>query len=305
MPTQTPDLYDILGVSPDASQDEIKKAYRRLAKKYHPDANPDDPDAERRFKEVSGAHEVLGDPKKRAQYDQMRKFGGAGGHFGPEAFTGGAQAADFADLNEIFERFFGTSPFAGMGGFGDRGGGGGWRRARGPRRGQDAIAELHIPFREAVLGGKRRITIDGKHVDVSIPVGVENGQKIRLAGQGHPGADGGPAGDLILVVSTAPDPQFWREGPHLNTEITVDVADAILGTTVQVPTLDKPVNLRVPPGTQPGTKLRLRGKGVHRAGHAPGDLFVHIRVDIPKDLRPEAKGHLEAFAKARRGGKPA
>lgn len=359
MPPRTPDLYAVLGVKPDAARDTIKKAYRKLAKKYHPDTNAGDPAAEQKFKEVSGAHEVLGDPKKRAQYDEMRRYGGAGFTAGRPGGT--MNPEEFADLNSVFEQFFG-------GGLGDLFGGGRGARARprGPARGQDMVADLALPFRDAVRGGTRALTLNRnegcgtcggtgaapgttpdtcgrcggqgmlgsglgftqpcptcggagtrnahpcgtcngrgmapkrRRVNVRVPAGVDTGQKIRLAGQGHHSPGGGVPGDLILVVRVLADTAFRRDGRDLHTDVEVDVAQAILGDSVQVATLETPVQLRIPPGTQPGAKLRLRGKGVAPKGQSAGDLYVHVRVRLPKDLTEEERQHLEAFAAVRR-----
>jgi DnaJ-class molecular chaperone len=308
--------YDILGVSENASPEEIKKAFRTLAKKYHPDRNPGDKTAEEKFKEISAAHETLSDPKKRQEYDMMRKYGaftGAGARPGGAGF-GGADF-DFSDLFRQgkggrggFQTFrFSGSP--GIDGFEDIissffGGGdpfAGGRKRRRPRvqKGANLTAELSISFMEAVNGTKRTITIGqtSKKLAVSIPKGIEDGGKIRLAGQGMPGPQGVPGaqnGDLIITVRVMPDQQFERKGNDIYTSVVVSFKEAILGVQKEVRTLSKKVMLRIPPGTQPGTRMRLKGQGLAVTG-SQGDLYVEIKVEIPKTLTEEQKKMLEGW----------
>jgi molecular chaperone DnaJ len=294
--------YDILGVSENASPEEIKKAFRTLAKKYHPDRNPGDKAAEEKFKEISAAHETLSDPKKKAEYDTMRKYGafagtgsrpggfggadfdfsdlfrqGAGGRGGFQTFRFGSSGID--GLEDIISSFFGgADPLAGV------------RKRRRPRmqKGADLTANLSISFMEAVNGTKRTITIGqtGKKLAVRIPKGIEDGGKIRLAGQGMPGPmgpHGGNNGDLIITVRVMQDEQFRRDGNDIHTSVTISFKDAILGRKVNVKTLTKTVALTVPPGTQPGTRMRLKGQGLS-VGSSQGDLYVEIKVEIPNNI---------------------
>lgn len=292
------DLYEVLGVSRSASQDEIRKAYKKLAKKFHPDVKPADPDAEKKFAEITEAYDILSDEQKRANYDQFGHAArGAGGNpfEGFQGFGGGG-AAGF-DLNDIL---------GGMFGGGGRGGspfGGGGRRGQ-PRsqKGQDAKAEITVPFTVAVNGGEHTVTLQNgsssERLSVKIPAGIEDGQSIRLGGQGNPGVAGGPAGDLIVTVHVAAHPWFKRDGQNLLVEVPVTPSEAALGAKIDVPTLNEGlVVLTIPPGTSSGAKLRLRGKGVlnHKSGER-GDQFVTLKIAVPKDLTPEAKELFERLA---------
>lgn len=305
--------YDILGVSENASPDEIKKAFRTLAKKYHPDRNPGDKSAEAKFKEISEAYDTLSDPKKKQEYDMMRKYGaftgaGAGrGDFGGADFDfsdlfrqgtggrGGFQTFRFSSsgidgLDDILSSFFGGSdPFAGS------------RTRRQPRmqKGADLTANLSISFLESINGTERKLKIHqtGKTLSVKIPAGVEDRSKIRLAGQGLPGPmgpHGGNYGDLIITVRVMQDEQFRRDGNDIHTSVTISFKQAILGCKVNVKTLTKTVALTVPPGTQPGTKMRLKGQGL-AVGDSQGDLYVEIKVEIPKTLTEEQRKMLEKW----------
>jgi molecular chaperone DnaJ len=321
--------YDILGVSESATQDEIKKAFRSLAKKYHPDRNPGDKSAEGKFKEISEANETLSDPKKRSEYDMMRKYGaftgagagrGAGGaNFDFSDFfrqgTGGRggfqtfrfSSSGFDNLQDILSSFFGgragpfgtqaEDPFATESEdlfTGRRG-----RRPSRARKGADLKASLTLSFMEAIIGVERKLKIrqTGKTLAVKIPAGIEDGGKIRLAGQGMPGPPGAPGirnGDLIITVRVMPDQQFERKGNDIYTSATISFKDAILGCKAQVKTLTKTIALTVPPGTQPGTKLRLKGQGL-AVGESQGDLYVEIKVEIPKTLTEKQRKMLEEW----------
>ena len=308
-------FYDILGVSENASPEEIKKAFRTLAKKYHPDRNPGDKTAEAKFKEISEAHETLSNSKKKAEYDTMRKYGaftgagpgpggagfgsadfdfsdlfrqGKGGRGGFQTFRFGSSGID--GLEDIISSFFGgADPFTGA------------RKKRRPRmqKGADLTANLSISFMEAVNGTKRTITIGqtGKKLAVRIPKGIEDGGKIRLAGQGMPGPmgpHGGNYGDLIITVHVMQDEQFRREGNDIHTSVTISFKEAILGCKANVKTLTKTVALTIPPGTQPGTRMRLKGQGLAVTG-SQGDLYVEIKIEIPKTLTEEQKKMLEGW----------
>jgi molecular chaperone DnaJ len=340
------DYYKILGLSPEATDKEITRAYRKLAKQLHPDTNPG---SEEKFKEVSVAYDVLGDPDKRKEYDEVRRLGPAAAGFGagPGGFNFGA--ADFGDLGDIFGGLFGG------------------RRHR-AQRGADLETALHLGFRDAVKGVTTTVTLpsndachtcggrgaapgtgfvtcercggrgvlnddqgpfamssicpvcqgrggrietpcptchgtgrepSSRRVNVRVPAGVVDGQRIRIKGKGGPGSQGGPAGDLFVDVHVTGDPRFARKGRHVTTTVEVPVTAAILGTTVEVATLDQPVTLKVPPGTQGGTTMRVRGLGVPSSGkHPAGDLLVTVHVTIPKKLNKEQRSLVERLASA-------
>ncbi len=370
MATPTKDFYRLLGVPENANADEIKKAYRKLAKQYHPDANPDNASAAEKFKEISEAYAVLSDEGKRKQYDQMRKlgaFGGLGGYRPGAARPGGAAGGGsftFEDLDlggglgDIFGSIFD---------FGRRGRGGGapGRPGGGPTRGENIEYQVEIPFKVAARGGTVTVTLpvtedcpvcagtgakpgtqiitcpeckgagtitfgqggfgvtrpcpncygrgkvpqdpcdnchgqgqvrEQKTVNVSIPPGVDNGSKVRIAGQGEKGAGGGQAGDLLINVRVTPDKFFQREGLDLNVNVPINVAQAVLGSKIKVRTVDgKGVVLRIPPGTQSGTRFRIKGQGVEKSGRR-GDQYVRVEVTVPEELSDEQRKQFEEFA---------
>jgi len=372
---QTKDYYSVLGVPASATQDEIKKQYRKLAAKHHPDKNASDPKAAERFKEISEAYQVLGDADKRKQYDQMRQlgaFGGFGGgpqRRGPQPSAGapfgdGAQSFRFEDLGDI-----------GLGGLGDLfssmfgGGAGGGRnaRSRGPERGQDVEAQLSIPFRTAALGGKVPIELEvneecstchgsgaapgakvstcpecqgrgtisfgqggfavqrpcpmclgkgtvpsercptcggsgevrsKKKVMITVPEGVDSGTKIRLKGQGARGNRNGPPGDLLITFQVDPDRFFRREGLDVVAPVPINIAQATLGSKINVKTLDgKKVTIKIPPGTANGKRFRVRGQGIKRDDQR-GDLIVEVQVRVPEKLTEEQEKAMKEFAEA-------
>ena len=272
--------YDVLGVGRDADDDEIKRAFRQKAKQYHPDANPDSPTAEARFKEVNEAYEVLSDDDKRSAYDRFgenwRQYQGFNGQ---NPFANGGEAP-FTDVSEIFENFFGGGR---RGGF--------QRRADFPRAGQDIEHAVTISLREAYEGAQRIVSKGGRDITVRIPRGAATGTKVRLAGEGQPGVNGGPAGHLYLVVSVSPDAQFDRQGDDLHVDVKVDAFTAMLGGDVEAPTLDRPLRLKIRPGAQSGQKLRLSGKGMPklRQDSAFGDLFARIVITVPTQLDAEQR----------------
>ncbi|MEA2470889.1 MAG: curved DNA-binding protein [Thermoleophilaceae bacterium] len=283
------DYYEALEVPRDASADDIRRAYRRLARKYHPDLNKD-PGAEDRFKQVSEAYEVLRDPDKRARYDRLGANWKAGQDVsdtgGFEGFSGGNGFGDVhvefggdGEFSDFFEELFGRR--AGRGAATGRGGG-----FEGfSMRGGDHEAVLELTLEEAAAGGKRRISLgDGRDFEVQIPRGVRDGQRIRLAGQGSAGAGGGPAGDLLLRVRLKPHPRFRVQGRDLYVDLPVSPWEAALGAEVPVPTLDGSARVRVPAGSSSGRRLRLRGQGLPGTNGSAGDLFAVLEVHVPKRL---------------------
>ncbi|MHC4787810.1 MAG: molecular chaperone DnaJ [Planctomycetota bacterium] len=353
------DYYKTLGVSPDASHEEIRKAYRRLAKKYHPDRQKGSKAAEEKFKEIGEAYGVLGDPEKRKQYDRLRQAGmrgdwfGGGGRFedvfgkargGAWRGEGGVRFEDLGDLGDLFSRMFGGRHA------------GAERPAR--QGGHDRTSSMTIPFETAAHGGTVEVQIprektcpscsgtgaapgtsadtcpqcggsgqvlsgqgafsvarpcpacfgrgrvirdpcgkcrgngvieEPSTVKVRVPAGIEGGQKMRLAGLGQPGTGGGPNGDLLLEVHVRPHPEFRREGRDVYGAAVVDMVDAALGTEVDVPTLKGPITMQVPPGTQPGQKLRIPGYGLETSDGRCGDHYVEVKVRVPRDLTAEQK----------------
>jgi curved DNA-binding protein len=285
-----PDYYKTLGVAKNASADEIRKAYRKLARENHPDVKKDDPAAAELFKQVQDAYAVLNDPEKRELYDRYgaafqqagRRPGGAspGGNGGSYTWTSeGGPGAGF-DFNDLFGGAFD---------FQEAMGGGRRGRGRPPARGSDAEATVRIPFETAARGGSVDIQLDTgsgpQTLSVKIPAGVDTGSVIRLAGQGHPGRFQGPAGDLLLTVNVDPHRYFRREGANLLVDVPITPSEAVLGGKIEVPTLSEgTVMLTVPPGTSSGMKLRLRGKGViDPQTKQPGDQFVVIKIVVPKE----------------------
>ena len=343
------DYYQVLGVTSSATDKEITRAYRQLAKENHPDTNPG---KEETFKKISAAYDVLGDAEKRKEYDEVRRMGPAAAGFGGGGFPGGPggfNTGDFGDLGDIFSGLFGG------------------RRQR-AQRGQDLETNLHLAFRDAVMGVETQVHLPSekacatchatgaapgtsvttcerchgrgvladdqgpfslssvcpacsgrggrierpcptchgtgrelsqRSVKVRIPAGVDDDKRIVLKGKGAPGSNGGPAGNLYVNVHVAPDATFARRGRHLTTTVRVSFPDAVLGTTVDVPTLDEPVTVKVPAGTQPGTTLRVRGRGVPAgAKHPVGDLLVTVGVDVPRELTGEQRRLIEKLRNA-------
>ncbi len=284
------DYYKTLGVAKDATEKEIRQAYRKLARKHHPDVNPGDKAAEERFKEINEAHEVLSDPEKRRRYDQLGADWKHGADFTPPPGwqTYQVNVEDLGDLGDLFEGLGGFSDF-----FTTLFGTAGRRASRAGRagagftvRGRDSEAEISLALQEAHRGGKRTITVQGpgrnRQLEVTIPAGVREGSVIRLAGQGNPGAAGGPPGDLYLRVRLKPDHLFAPVGEDdLQIDLPVAPWEAVLGARVRVPTLDGAVEMTVPPGAQSGQKLRLRGQGLNRRDGGRGDQYVRLKVVVP------------------------
>jgi curved DNA-binding protein len=286
------DYYDVLGVKPDASEADIKAAYRKLARKYHPDKNKE-AGAEEKFKAINEANEVLRDGEKRRAYDQLRAGGyRPGEQFRPPPNWGQGQGFDFGDtgdgdFSDFFESLFGR---AGAGG----------RHAPRARRGRDVRAQVQIDLQTAFSGGRTRLNLDDgsgqeRVLEVKIPAGIQPGQVIRLSGQGHPGGGGGPNGDLMLEVGIRDDARFKLDGRNVLHVLPVSPWEAALGATVPVPTLAGTVDLRIPAGTQSGRKLRLKGRGM--PGPAPGDQLVEVSIRVPlaeNDAQRQAYETLQA-----------
>ena len=309
------DLYQTLGVARDADKTELQKAYRKLARKYHPDMNPDDKAAQEKFKRVQEAYEVLSDEQKRAAYDRygsdFEKIRGGGFH--PEAAGGGAGASfDGLDLeqifgaagrgggggggfengfNDFFEQILGGGAAGGPRGPGGRGAPGGRRSQPPPQRGANLRYELSIAFEKAVMGGKAEFypTGTGKHekLSVTIPAGVEDGAKIRLRGQGQ-AVPGGEPGDLILTIQIDEHPHFERVGRNLELKLPITIYEAAVGAKVDVPTPKGTVTLSIPPGSRSGKRLRLKGQGIQYATGNPGDLIVELQIQLPENLSEQA-----------------
>ncbi len=287
--------YDVLGVPNTADDKAIKKAYRALAQKYHPDRNPGDAAAEAKFKEVNNAYEVLSDAEKRKLYDEFGEDAEKLGFDQEKARgyrdwrAGGGRGFDGGvDMEDLLSQMFG-------GGMGGRAGFRGAGAARGPAKGRDIAAELSLDFRTAVRGGDRVIGIDGRQVTVRIPPGVHDGGNLRLRGQGLPGPRGGPAGDLVLSIQVADDAVFERDGDDLQIEVPITLGEALRGGTIEVPMLDGAVNMKVPAGAQSGQTLRLRGKGVAPKGRPPGDLLVTLKVRLPDVRQSDVSAAVDAL----------
>ncbi|MFM2140800.1 MAG: hypothetical protein RLZZ25_1065 [Gemmatimonadota bacterium] len=297
------DFYAVLGVQASATADEIKRVYRKLAKQFHPDTNPGDAKAAERFKEISEAYNTLGDAEKRREYDEMRRLGAFGGYPGGGYPGGGARRGGRGPTGGPRMEEFDISGIGGFGDlFGSMFGGAGPRRPAGPEKGQSVETTLQIPFRTAVLGGKVPLdfTLDGvsKSVRITVPQGSEPGSRIKLSGQGGPGARGGPAGDLYITFEVAPDPVFTREGRDLVVQLPLNIVQATLGTKLSVRTIDeKTLTLTVPKGTASGKRLRVRGQGVTQGGKT-GDLLVEVRIVAPEALTEAQEEQLIAFAEA-------
>ncbi|TRZ43266.1 DnaJ C-terminal domain-containing protein [Robertkochia solimangrovi] len=285
------DYYKVLGIDKSASAADIKKAYRKLARKYHPDVNPNDKDAELRFKQLNEANEVLSDPEKRKKYDQYGKDWMHAEEFekakasqqysqsgsGPFTYSGGTSEEDFSDF---FESMFGGGGF-----------GGGFRsRSQSAKfRGQDYNASVSIPLKEAYTSHKRTFTVNNSNIRITVPAGIEDGQTIKIKGHGGPGVNGGPKGDLYLTFQILNDSDFKREGANLYKTQQIPLIKAVLGGEITIDTFDGMVKLKLSPGTKNGTKVKLKGKGfpVYKKEGSFGDLFVTYEVSLPGKLTPE------------------
>ncbi len=287
------DPYSALGVARDASQDEIRKAYRKLARKHHPDVNPNDPKAAERFKEISWANDILSDESKRKLFDEFGARGLEAG-FDPE------QARAYKHWQEGTRRSPSYGEFAseidledllgGLGGFGERFGFAGRRAPRGPRKGADAQGEAPVDFLDAVRGGKVTLEFEGKGaLQVTIPAGAEDGTRIRLAGQGAPGPGGGAPGDLYVTLRVRPHPFFTRDGDDIHVEVPATIPELLRGGSIEVPTPDGAATVKIPPRSANGRRLRLRGKGAtKRKSKERGDLYVTLAAVLPREGADDA-----------------
>jgi DnaJ-class molecular chaperone len=307
------DLYQRLGIKRGASEEEVKKAYRSLAKQLHPDRNKDNPNAAKRFAEVTHAYDLLSDKDKRARYDRgeideegnpKMPFGAGFGGYSPgsgprpgqggfEGFPGGFDAGGAADLSDLFEGLFGAANAAR--GRRQAGPSGFRQRSRAPQKGADVAYRLKVPFVDAATLAPQRITLaDGKTIDLKLPKGLEDGTRIRLSGKGEPGPGG--TGDAIVTIQVAPHPFYTREGNHIRLNLPVTLKEAVLGAKVKVPTPDGPVMLTIPKGTTSGKVLRLKGRGFTDKSGKRGDQLVTVAVDLPA-----GDSELEAFAERWKG----
>ena len=327
-----PDFYKVLGVSETANADEIKKAYRKLAKKYHPDVNGGDKAKEAKFKEVSQAYDTLSDEKRRGEYDQIRKnpfaggmpeggsYGGGGG-FGGNPFGGfpgfggggagragarrgpGRGGAGPSGINLDLEDLLRGG---GAGGFGDIFGEGMPGSARTPRAGADIQTSLELTLAEAALGGEKALTLERgtpneRRINMRIPAGIDDGESIRLTGQGRPSPSGGTPGNLLIKVTVQAHPQFRRKGADLEVDVPLTIDEAVLGTSVEIPTLEGTrAKVNLPGGTSSGQKIRLKGKGASDKKGGRGELYGVVQITVPKNVSDEAKALIEKFAQLTR-----
>ena len=283
------DYYEVLGVSRDADQDAIRRAYRKLARQYHPDLNSDE-DAEERFKELGEAYEVLSDPEKRERYDRLGANWREVEREAPdesfeEFFTdqGWGDGAGVGSAEDLFEALFGTRA----------------QRSAGSMRGRDREALLELSLEDALAGGRRRLTLDGRQVNANFPPGVRDGQLIRLAGQGGEGYNGGPSGDLFLRVVLKPHPRFHRRGDHdLDVDLPITPSQAALGATATVETPTGSAKIRVPAGSSSGRRLRLGGRGLPKRGGERGDLHAVVKIVVPKRLSDRERELYEQLAES-------
>lgn len=293
------DPYKTLGVDKNASQDEIQKAYRKLAKQLHPDLNPGDKQAEERFKQVSAAYGLLGDEEKRARYDRgeidetgaerpqhqfYRDFADTGARHQYSSTSG---FGDFEDVSDLFGDLFG------------RGARGRTRTAR--RRGGDIRYHLRVDFLDAAKGAKRRITMpDGADLDLTIPAGVRDGQVLRLKGKGMPGSNGGEAGDALIEIEVAAHRLFRRQGDDIHLDLPIGIDEAVLGGKVDVPTISGKVAMKLPKGASSGQTLRLKGKGIQAPGRPPGDQLVHLKIVLPASIDSELEDFMKTWREKHR-----
>lgn len=281
------DYYQILGISKTATEKEIKNAYRKLARKLHPDVNPNDKDAQKKFQEINEANEVLSDPEKRKKYDQFGKDWKHGDQFQSSAQSGNTQGRGSREQN--YSERFSDQDFSDF--FGSMFGNSGRKENTARFKGQDFNAELRLSLRDVYTTQKQTLTVNGKNIRLTIPAGIENGQTIRIKGHGAPGINGGPNGDLLITFSIANDSEFKRVGNNLYKNVEIDLYTAVLGGGITVETMSGKVKLTVQSGTQNGTKVKLKGKGfpVYKNENQFGDLYISYTVKIPSDLNTREK----------------
>jgi curved DNA-binding protein len=290
------DYYKTLGIAKEANEKEIKAAYRKFARKYHPDLNPNNKEAEKKFKEINEANEVLSDPEKRKKYDEF----GKDWQHADEIRKARSQQSSRSNTQQGYEEFTGdfSDFFESM--YGNSG-----NRSRQTRfRGQDLNAEMHLTLRDVYKAQKQTLTVNGKNIRLSFPAGIEHGQVIKISGYGAQGVNGGPNGDLYIAFSITNDTKFKREGSNLFTTIHVDLYTALLGGEVLIDTFDGQVKLKITAGTQPGTKVKLKGKGfpIYKKENEFGDLFVTYQVKLPTTLSDEEKDLFTQLQKIRENG---
>ena len=289
------DFYKTLGVSKDVSEAELKKVYRKLSRQYHPDTNPGDTKAEAKFKEISEAYSVLGDKQQRAEYDQVRAMGGGARFTGGQGFPGGAGGFGGAGFpggaggfEDVFANLFGGGGFPGGGG----------RGGFGPQRGSDLTTSKTIDFIDSIKGATVKLQLGnhGEPISLKVPAGILDGQKLKVRGKGQPSPNGGEPGDLVVTIAVKAHPVFSRDGNNLRVTVPVTFAEAVLGATIQVPTLGgEPVKLKVSAGTPNGRVLRVKGRGVVTA-KGEGDLLATVEIAVPSHISDKAKKALEEFS---------
>jgi curved DNA-binding protein len=310
------DYYSALGVPPDADDKAIRQAFRQLARQVHPDVNPGNKEAEEKFKAINEAYQVLSDPQQRKKYDELRaqyqqwqQSGNRQQNFNWQTWSTPPEQGvhvQYANAEDLEDLFGSDSPysdfFTAIFGQTSRNARGGRQQTpSGPRRGRDVEYEVDLTLEEAFHGAERLLEIDGHRIKAGIPVGVRTGSRVRLAGQGEPGRNGGPAGDLYLIVRILPDERYEREGDDLHMDVPVDIFTAVAGGEVRVPSLERPLILKIPPRTNSGRSFRLRGKGMPHLGDPKrrGDLFARVRLVLPEPLTDQEARAIEELISAR------